>query len=244
MHAIDGYARKATTQKKATTTAHIYSGYISSRTLGGKKGNAWELSVEGRTVKKNFGEGGEVWDSASSGSQRRTNNFNDNSPFNIRRNEGHPDYFEFSISSFATRRFLSSIARSKLEADGTNVFSNEREKREERESERNSYDASHDFFFFLFVFLFTRDCLDASCYILHRSQSVLVEADFRPPLPSPILPPSSVIAIAVATHNGDRTCCVSPFECVRIEGANFSARTEHRIRSRGYYTATVLLDER
>lgn len=120
----------------------------------------------------------------------------------------------------------------------------EREKREERESERNSYDASHDFFFFLFVFLFTRDCLDASCYILHRSQSVLVEADFRPPLPSPILPPSSVIAIAVATHNGDRTCCVSPFECVRIEGANFSARTEHRIRSRGYYTATVLLDER
>lgn len=86
-------------------------------------------------MKKNFGEGGEVWDSASSGSQRRTNNFNDNSPFNIRRNEGHPDYFEFSISSFATRRFLSSIARSKLEADGTNVFSNEREREKGGERE-------------------------------------------------------------------------------------------------------------
>lgn len=59
--------------------------------------------------------------------------------------------------------------------------------------------------------------------------------DFRLPPPSS----SSIIAIAVASHNGDRTCCVSPFvACESRERFLCSNGTQDR---RGYYVQLLLL---
>ena len=74
--------------------------------------------------------------------------------------------------------------------------------------------------------------------LLHSPQvasSVLVATDFRLPPPSS----SSIIAIAVASHNGDRTCCVSPFvACESRERFLCSNGTQDR---RGYYVQLLLL---
>ena len=105
-------------------------------------------------------------------------------------------------------------------------FSKRRDEEEEWKREKKS------FFLILIYLRLSRRIL------LHSPQvasSVLVATDFRLPPPSS----SSIIAIAVASHNGDRTCCVSPFvACESRERFLCSNGTQDR---RGYYVQLLLL---
>lgn len=170
----------------------------------------------GRDKKHFHGEGGKVWDSASSGSQRRTNNFNDNSSFYSSKRGASisNDLVICHALSYIVDRSIRNSRWRPMERK--RAFS-----KETRKKKRNSYDS-----YLFFLLLFTRDCHDCSI-LLHPSQPVLVATDFRLPPPS-----SSVIAIAVTTHNGNRTCCVSPFvACESRERFLCSNGTQDR---RGY----------
>lgn len=72
----------------------------------------------GRDKKHFHGEGGKVWDSASSGSQRRTNNFNDNSSFYSSK-RGASISNDLVICHALSYIVDRSIRNSRVEADGT-----------------------------------------------------------------------------------------------------------------------------
>lgn len=171
--------KQATTTSKPQPQPHTYILDQVVTHLRKEEGRCESVVSGEEKGRKHFhGEGGKVWDSASSGSQRRTNNFN-NSIIRllVERNEGH--LFR-TISSFATLINHRRSKFSRVEADGTkeNVLLETVETRKRNEREKKSL---------FFLFLFTCDCHDASCYILHKQQAVF---SWRPisgslPLPPP-----------------------------------------------------------
>lgn len=110
--------KQATTTSKPQPQPHTYILDQVVTHLRKEEGRCESIVSGEEKGRKHFhGEGGKVWDSASSGSQRRTNNFN-NSIIRllVERNEGH--LFR-TISSFATLINHRRSKFSRVEADGT-----------------------------------------------------------------------------------------------------------------------------
>lgn len=225
MHAIDDYTKRSKPLLRKANHNHTY---ILDRvvTHGGKRGDAreWLVGRRGAVTKNIFTEKEGKSGTARAAAVNVVRTISTIIRRFTRRNEGH--LFR-TISSFATLCHISSIVRFEIREwrpmERKRAFS-----KETRKKKRNNYDS-----YLFFLLLFTRDCHDCSI-LLHPSQPVLVATDFRLPPPS-----SSVIAIAVTTHNGNRTCCVSPFvACESRERFLCSNGTQDR---RGYIVQLLLL---
>lgn len=216
-------------KKQATTTPsknhnhipHVYSGLVThlrkewrcERVLveGEGKGEPW---------KRHFhGEGGKVWDSASSGSQRRTNNFNDNSSFTRRTKRGTSISNDLVICHAYQP---SSIARSKFESGGR---WNERERsrkietRKRREWERKKEIATYTSFLLILIYLWLSRRI-----LLHPLRVATCSRGDRFPAPSPFL------LLCNCNRGGDSQWRSYLLRVsVRRVRNDFSARTEYRI---------------
>lgn len=225
-------------KKQATTTPsknhnhipHVYSGLVThlrkewrcERVLveGEGKGEPW---------KRHFhGEGGKVWDSASSGSQRRTNNFNDNSSFTRRTKRGTSISNDLVICHAYQP---SSIARSKFESGGR---WNERERsrkietRKRREWERKKEIATYTSFLLILIYLWLSRRI-----LLHPLRVATCSRGDRFPAPSPFL------LLCNCNRGGDSQWRSYLLRVSASRAKRFLCSNGIQDR-RGYYTATVI----